>query len=98
MTFLTGIAHWYRKAPLLVLLVLLTLSCPCLAQTEAAQDNPGPMRLTIEDRTWVEQTLKGLTLEEKVGQMPQVRYYADVAQCPVGRMRRACTLMSEVSG
>jgi len=56
------------------------------------------MRLTIEDRTWVEQTLKGLTLEEKVGQMPQVRYYADVAQCPVGRMRRACTLMSEVSG
>jgi beta-N-acetylhexosaminidase len=33
--------------------------------------------LTAEGRTWAEQTLQGLTLEEKVGQMLQVRYYAD---------------------
>ena len=35
------------------------------------------MRLTAKGRAWVQQTLKTLTLEEKVGQMLQVRYYAD---------------------
>jgi len=33
--------------------------------------------LTNEGREWTERTLSGLTLEEKVGQMLQVRFYAD---------------------
>src|SRR5437660_11331196 len=53
------------------------LSCFCFAQPKAEQDEPGPLRLTKEGRKWAEQTLKGLSLEEKVGQMLQVRYYAD---------------------
>src|SRR5437879_6005039 len=47
------------------------------AQVKVEQDKPGPLRLTKEGRKWAEQTLKGLSLEEKVGQMLQVRYYAD---------------------
>src|SRR3989442_435181 len=53
------------------------LSCFCFAQPKAEQDEPGPVMLTKEGRKWAEQTLKGLSLEEKVGQMLQVRYYAD---------------------
>ena len=47
------------------------------AQVKVEQDKPGPLRLTKEGRKWAERTLKGLSLEEKVGQMLQVRYYAD---------------------
>lgn len=38
---------------------------------------PGPVQLTGEGRRWVEQTLKRLSLEEKVGQMLNVRYFTD---------------------
>jgi beta-N-acetylhexosaminidase len=36
-----------------------------------------PVRPTLEGRKWAEQTLKQLSLEKKVGQMLQVRYYGD---------------------
>lgn len=38
---------------------------------------PGPVQLTGEGRRWVEQTLKKLSLEEKVGQMLNIRYFTD---------------------
>ncbi len=38
---------------------------------------PGPAQPTKETRRWAEQTLKKLTLEEKVGQMLNVRYFTD---------------------
>lgn len=36
-----------------------------------------PVRITPEGQRWVERTLKSLTLEEKVGQMLNVRYFTD---------------------
>src|SRR5215470_4418918 len=36
-----------------------------------------PVELNKDGRRWVEQTLKQLSLEEKVGQMLSVRYYTD---------------------
>jgi beta-N-acetylhexosaminidase len=56
-----------------VLLVLTTLTMPCLA----ADLKPGPVKATKESRRWAEQTLKRLTLEEKVGQMLNIRYFTD---------------------
>jgi beta-N-acetylhexosaminidase len=38
---------------------------------------PGPVRLDSEGRRWVEHTLKKMSLEEKVGQMLNIRYYTD---------------------
>src|SRR5258708_6513967 len=43
-----------------------------------AQANEGkPVRVTKEGQEWAEQTLRGLPLEEKIGQMLQLRYFAD---------------------
>src|SRR5437870_303217 len=48
------------------------------ASHEAYRDNATPGRnLSEVERKWVEERLKALTLEEKIGQMLQVRYYAD---------------------
>ena len=33
--------------------------------------------MSKDGREWAQQTLAGLSLEEKIGQMLQVRYYAD---------------------
>jgi beta-N-acetylhexosaminidase len=38
---------------------------------------PGPVLLTKDGRHWVEKTLKKLSLEEKVGQMLNIRYFTD---------------------
>src|SRR5437899_195538 len=65
-------ATWFRTA-----LTLAILSCFCFAQANVNQVKPGPVRVTKEGRKWVEQTLKMLSLEEKVGQMLQIRYYGD---------------------
>lgn len=54
--------------------VLITL--PLRVGAEQYQ-NPGPVQLTSEGRHWVEQTLKKLSLEEKVGQMLNIRYFTD---------------------
>lgn len=53
------------------------LSCFCFAQSQSRRSKPDPVKVAREDRKWIEQTLKQLSLEEKVGQMVQVRYYAD---------------------
>src|SRR5438093_8276451 len=47
------------------------------APAEGQQIDPGPVLMKKEAGKWVEETLKGLSLEEKVGQMLQVRYYVD---------------------
>src|SRR5437879_13572364 len=57
-------------------LAFAVLSCFCSAQARSQQDKPESVRWTKADRKWVEQTLKMLSLEEKVGKMWQVRYYA----------------------
>src|SRR6266436_2614829 len=66
-----------RWAACQVVLFATLLSWLSFAQVKVEKDKPGPMALTKEGRSWVEQTLKGLSLDEKVGQMLQVRYYSD---------------------
>jgi beta-N-acetylhexosaminidase len=46
---------------------------------ESQQVGSTPPPLTKQDQEWVDETLNGLSLEEKVGQMLQVRCYADYA-------------------
>jgi beta-N-acetylhexosaminidase len=60
-----------------VLLVSAILSCLGYAQTKVEQNKLAPVRISTVGRKWVEQTVKGLSLEEKVGQLLQVRFYAD---------------------
>src|SRR5215813_11282806 len=55
------------------LLLFLSLLCAGADQLQ----KPQPVQLTKEGRQWVEKTLKKLTLEEKVGQMLNVRYFTD---------------------
>jgi beta-N-acetylhexosaminidase len=49
------------------------LSCICFAQPNQSQR----IELTVEGKKWAEETLRNLSLEEKIGQMLQVRYFAD---------------------
>src|SRR6266850_67643 len=53
--------------------------CSILVGNGNEDDRPRAVALTNAGRIWVEKTLKSLTLEEKVGQMLQVRYYLDYA-------------------
>lgn len=62
-----------------IILGVAVLVCVSLAQAESQQVGSTPPPLTKQDRDWVDETLKGLSLEEKVGQMLQVRCYADYA-------------------
>ena len=55
------------------------LSWVFLAQAESQQVESTPQLITNQSKEWVDETLKGLSLEEKVGQMLQVRCYADYA-------------------
>jgi beta-N-acetylhexosaminidase len=57
-----------------ILLVCLA-AAPCFAAEQYSK--PGPAHLTKDGRRWVEQTLKKLSLEEKVGQMLSIRYFTD---------------------
>jgi beta-N-acetylhexosaminidase len=76
-----GFSNWIERPRLWttfhVILVVAILPCFCLPEGNAEQDEFGPVSLTQEGREWVEQTLTSLSLEEKVGQMLQVPYYAD---------------------
>ena len=58
---------------------LLGVYSACLAQVTLNQNGhvPTSIKVTKGGRNWVEQTLKRLTLEEKVGQMLQIRCYPD---------------------
>lgn len=51
------------------------LSALCHAQRLGAPD--APLRLTRDCQTWVSQTFAHMTIEEKVGQMLQVRVFGD---------------------
>src|SRR5215470_10517403 len=55
--------------------LVLILSASCFAGERYSK--PGPVNLTSDGRRWVQQTLKKLSLEEKVGQMINVRYFTD---------------------
>ncbi|HXF12476.1 MAG TPA: glycoside hydrolase family 3 N-terminal domain-containing protein [Terriglobales bacterium] len=60
----------------LFLPVVLLFSCSAFAKQEKFV-KPGPVQLTSEGNKWAEKTLKKLSLEEKIGQMIQVRAFAD---------------------
>jgi beta-N-acetylhexosaminidase len=60
---------------LLQRIVLVLLAVPVFASDPYLK--PGPVQPTKDSRRWAEQTLKKLTLEEKVGQMLNVRYFTD---------------------
>jgi beta-N-acetylhexosaminidase len=58
-----------------VFCALLVLFAPAWASD--AYSKAAPVELTKDGRHWVDQTLKKLSLEEKIGQMLSVRYYTD---------------------
>ncbi len=76
MTFSNAAA--YRRVLVNTVLFVSLFPCLCLAQLSDKQEQivVGPSSIGAQ---WVSETLKGLTLEEKVGQMLQIRYYADDA-------------------
>src|SRR3989441_93377 len=53
------------------------LSCLCYAQANGQQVKPKPVSLSKEGQEWIEETLKAVSLEEKIGQMLQVQCYLD---------------------
>jgi len=57
------------------LLCVLLVSAPSFAAERYSTS--GPVTLTKDGRRWVEQKLKKLSLEEKVGQMINIRYFSD---------------------
>jgi beta-N-acetylhexosaminidase len=57
------------------ILSVVLFSLTCFAADRYSQ--PGPVHLTAEGRRWADLTLKKLSLEEKVGQMLNVRYFTD---------------------
>lgn len=48
-----------------------------VGQAQTNKERPVPVRVTKQGQEWAEQMLKGLLLEEKIGQMLQLRYFAD---------------------
>ncbi len=65
------------RARLSIVFTLVLVPCISFAQAKLIKDRIRPVERTTEGHEWAEQTLKGLSLEEKVGQMLQVRYFAD---------------------
>src|SRR5215831_12630860 len=57
------------------LLLIWMLACSAWAGTPYSK--PQPAQLTKDGRRWAAQTLKKLSLEEKVGQILNVRYFTD---------------------
>jgi beta-N-acetylhexosaminidase len=57
--------------------VLILFFFSTLSPAENQYQKPGPVKLTDDGRRWVERTLKKLSLEEKVGQMLNIRYFTD---------------------
>lgn len=60
-----------------MLLTFVILQGHCCGQEKSQQNGLERLRITKNGEKWIEQTLGKLSLEEKVGQMLQVRYYAD---------------------
>src|SRR5881296_1206662 len=59
------------------LLTLALFPCSCFPQASATGEQPRRVTLTEEGREFVASSLKRLSLQEKIGQMLQVRYFAD---------------------
>ena len=57
-------------------LLVLLLVIPVFAKEEKFS-KAGPVQLTLDGNKWAEKTLKKMSLEEKIGQMIQVRTFAD---------------------
>src|SRR5579859_5260645 len=57
-------------------LLVLLLAIPAFAKDEKFS-KAGPVQLTPDGNKWAEKTLKKMPLEEKIGQMIQVRTFAD---------------------
>ncbi len=53
------------------------LILPLLCVAGEKYQKPGPVELTKDGRQWVDRTLKKLSLEEKVGQMLNIRYFTN---------------------
>jgi beta-N-acetylhexosaminidase len=77
MKFLEGIERRSHGITLQMILAFAILPCSGWGQTKVKLDELGPARLTKEGKEWAEQTLTELSLEEKIGQMLQIRYFAD---------------------
>ncbi len=62
-----------KHQSILLQLAQITLAFACLsvAESEAVYRKPESLRPTHEGREWVDQTLKELSLEEKVGRVGQ---------------------------
>src|SRR5215469_3140773 len=60
---------------------LIAIICVCLSAVPANAQHDfakaEPVHLSADGKRWVERTLKHLSLEEKVGQMLNVRYFTD---------------------
>lgn len=78
----------WQSATKRIILGFAVLSCLMLAQAKSQQAGSTPPPLTKQDQEWVDETLKGLSLEEKVGQILQVRCYADYASLDSADYRR----------
>lgn len=59
------------------LILLCLVAFPLAAAVGGPLQKPHPVELTKEGRQWVEKTLNNLTLEQKVGQMLNIRYFTD---------------------
>ncbi len=74
---------WYcfscmHKLTTTLLFLLLSVSVFADDKSKKTQPvQPGPIQLSKDGRRWVEKTLKNLSLEEKVGQMINIRYFTD---------------------
>ncbi|MDP9339057.1 MAG: hypothetical protein M3P45_09335 [Acidobacteriota bacterium] len=79
MRYSNGVGPRPLRTAFQIVMTLAMFPCFCLAQTNAKQHEPGLVSLTKDGREWAQRILRGLSLEEKVGQMLQVRYYADYA-------------------
>ena len=58
------------------IICVLLLIIPVFAKEEKFS-KAGPVQLTSDGNKWAEKTLKKMTLEQKIGQMIQIRAYAD---------------------
>src|SRR5215475_8822791 len=60
-----------------ILMAFLFAAAVQLAVATDTFSKPGPVQTTQEGRQWVERTLARLSLEEKIGQMMNIRYFTD---------------------
>ena len=70
------VLKWWRITARVVI-TFVFLMCGFYSRARSDGDPPEVLTLTRKGHDWVEETLRGLSLEDKVGQMLLVRCYAD---------------------